>query len=156
MCALTTAGAGHAHKKKTATSAAYDDLLGVDDDDEEATHCAADDDFLYRKVIGVNPEINVNSARLQPELLAKSSEGRDALSRDDGDDDDDDEEEEEEEEEVDPRWARETPSQGSEPLSKKDQKKLVKAANKERRIRKKEEGRGKKVKKRKKTLSKRH
>ena len=64
------ARAGHLHRRQqqTAHTAAYDDLLGVDDDDR--TDLAQDDDFLYRKVIGENPEVDMQPGRLVPELLA--------------------------------------------------------------------------------------
>ena len=59
--AMALATAQRSTPRQTATNAAYDDLLGNTAED--------DNEFLYRKVIGVEPEKNVG--RSEPELLAK-------------------------------------------------------------------------------------
>ena len=50
--------------RRTATSAAYDDLL-----DPGSTGDANDDDFMYKKIVGLDPANK--TSRLEPELLAQ-------------------------------------------------------------------------------------
>ena len=93
------AKAGHLNQRArvTAKTAAYDDLLGVDDDNfmDRAEAAREDDAFMYRKVIGVNPEVNVNAARLVPEILAKDEDEEDEVSDGDGENDFDEEQQDE-------------------------------------------------------------